>query len=343
MLSTSRGDESSSERKGGEVEQVEDRFGKKPTFGGKVKNHYKRFWWAHLIAFCAGFLIVSLCLVYVAMPKIAQKGIDDATLSYTSLKFMKPSLDSLTLSVDAMQHSDSQFTPTLDAFNVSMHLVTDGITSEKVITQIGMPQIHAHHPDTNIVITDQKATIVDMDQVTAFAKQVLVQESIEVRMEGKTKLHLGALPVNSVNYNSSITFKALNGLKGFNITGPKVNFMAAPGEPNLTGMALIPNPSVLTVELGKVMMHISTKEKGLIGNSTIENFVLKPGQNLLPMNAIVDTALALGSVDKQGMVNMIIVGQTAVYNGVHLPYYEEALKSHTLTLAVNLQSLLGSI
>lgn len=68
-------------------------------------------------------------------------------------------------------------------------------------------------------------------------------------------------------------------------------------------------------------MNISTKEKGLIGNSTIENFVLKPGQNLLPMTSIVDTALALGSVDKQGMVNMIIVGQTAVYNGVHLPYY----------------------
>jgi hypothetical protein len=69
------------------------------------------------------------------------------------------------------------------------------------------------------------------------------------------------------------------------------------------------------------MMHISTKEKGLIGNSTIDNFVLIPGQNLLPMHAIVDTSLALGSVDKQGMVNMIIVGQTAVYNGVHLPYY----------------------
>ncbi|KFZ13387.1 hypothetical protein V502_06637 [Pseudogymnoascus sp. VKM F-4520 (FW-2644)] len=345
MKFTSRGDESSSEQKGGEVEQVEDeRYETKPpTFGGKIKNHYKRFWWAHLIAFCAGFLIVALCLVYVAMPKIAQKGIDDATLSYTSLKFMKPSLDSLTLSVDALQHSDSPFTPTLDAFNVSMHLVTDGITSEKVITQIGMPEIHARHPDTNIVIEGQKATIVDMDQVAAFAKQVLTQESIEVRMEGKTKLHLGALPVNSVNYNSSITFKALNGLKGFNITEPKVNLMAEPGEPNLTGMAFIPNPSVLTVEMGTVMMHISTKEKGLIGNSTIENFVLKPGENLLPMKSTVDTALALGSVDDKGMVNMIIVGQTAVYNGVHLPYYETALKSHTLTLAVNLQSLLSSV
>jgi hypothetical protein len=143
------------------------------------------------------------------MPKIAQKGIDDATLTYNSLKFMKPSPDSLTLSVDASQHSDSQFTPTLDAFNVSMHLVTDGITSEKVITQIGMPQIHAHHPDTHIVIDSQKATIVDMGEVTAFCKQVLTQESIEVRMEGKTKLHLGKLPVNSVNYNSSITFKGI--------------------------------------------------------------------------------------------------------------------------------------
>lgn len=114
--------------------------------------------------------------------------------------------------------------------------------------------------------------------------------------------------------------------------------MAEPGEPNLTGMAFIPNPSVLTVEMvcvsvvssllqqltqiqGTVMMHISTKEKGLIGNSTIENFVLKPGDNSLPMKSTVDTALALGSVDDKGMVNMIIVGQTAVYNGVHLPYY----------------------
>lgn len=127
--------------------------------------------------------------------------------------------------------------------------------------------------------------------------------------------------------------------------------MAEPGEPNLTGMALIPNPSVLTVEMvcvslvssllqqltqiqGTVTMHISTKEKGLIGNSTIENFVLKPGKNLLPMTSIVDTELALGSVDDKGMVNMIIVGQTAVYNGVHLPYYvrPSSLYPHGVTI-----------
>lgn len=144
--------------------------------------------------------------VYVAMPKIAQKGIDDSTLTYNSLKFLKPSVDSLSLSVDATQYSSSTFTPTLDAFNVTMHLVTDGITSEKVITQISMPQVHAHHPNTSIIVDNQVSKIVDMDQVVAFATQVLKQENITIRVEGQTKLHLGALPVTSIHYNNSITF-----------------------------------------------------------------------------------------------------------------------------------------
>ena len=31
-------------------------------FRHKVKRHLRRFWWLHLILFCAGFLIISLCL-----------------------------------------------------------------------------------------------------------------------------------------------------------------------------------------------------------------------------------------------------------------------------------------
>jgi hypothetical protein len=32
------------------------------TFGQKVKRHFRRFWWLHLIIFCASFLIIALCL-----------------------------------------------------------------------------------------------------------------------------------------------------------------------------------------------------------------------------------------------------------------------------------------
>jgi hypothetical protein len=41
----------------------------------------------------------------------------------------------------------------------------------------------------------------------------------------------------------------MNGLKGFNVTGVKINITAAAGEPNLSGFAFIPNPSVITVAM----------------------------------------------------------------------------------------------
>lgn len=31
-------------------------------FGQKFKRHCARFWWLHLIIFCAGVLIIALCL-----------------------------------------------------------------------------------------------------------------------------------------------------------------------------------------------------------------------------------------------------------------------------------------
>lgn len=68
-------------------------------------------------------------------------------------------------------------------------------------------------------------------------------------------------------------------------------------------------------------LNIYTDKEGLIGNTTVNDFTLNPGNNELPMSAIVNASLALSSVGAGGMVDLKIIGQTAVYNGVHLPYY----------------------
>lgn len=34
----------------------------KPSFGQKAKRHCARFWWVHLIIFCASFLLIALLL-----------------------------------------------------------------------------------------------------------------------------------------------------------------------------------------------------------------------------------------------------------------------------------------
>jgi hypothetical protein len=143
------------------------------------------------------------------MPKIAQKEIDESTLSFSSIAFTNPAVDHLTLAAGAVQHSSSIFTPTVDPFNVTMHLVTNGTTSPDSITQIAMPRIHAHHPDTIITVDPQQVPIIDFDQVTDFAIALLNQPNVTVRMAGYTNLHEGALPVIPIKYNSSLTFLGL--------------------------------------------------------------------------------------------------------------------------------------
>lgn len=111
-------------------------------------------------------------------------------------------------------------------------------------------------------------------------------------------------------------------MKGFNVTGAKLNLTVAPGTPNLRGIAYIPNPSVMTIEMGNVTLILSTAKDGVVGNSTIENMTLVPGDNNLPMTAIIDQALVIDSMNvTTGIVEMLIEGKYAVYNGQHLTYY----------------------
>ena len=41
----------------------------------------------------------------------------------------------------------------------------------------------------------------------------------------------------------------------------------------------------------------------------------------MPISVLVNTSLALQSTNSDGMLDLIIVGQTSTYNGVHLLYY----------------------
>jgi hypothetical protein len=147
--------------------------------------------------------------VYVGMPRIAQDEINKSTLSFPSISFTQPTVDSITLAASAVQHSSSIFTPTIDPFNVTKHLVTDGITVSDSITGIAIPRIHAYHPNTDITVAPQEVPIISFDQVSDFAIGLLSQPNVTVRMAGNTKLHEGALPVINIKYNSSMTFNGL--------------------------------------------------------------------------------------------------------------------------------------
>jgi LEA14-like dessication related protein len=140
----------------------------------------------------------------------------------------------------------------------------------------------------------------------------------------------------------------LNKLQGLNITDLKV--LAGQGVvlddgSNLIGNITIPNPSVMTLDLGNVTMNLAIDGTS-IGYTLIPNLILVPGDNKVPMQSKVDQ-LKIISLIKSKYTNAIvpleIVGNSSVANGEHLTYYEAAIKSNTIKLDLNVGPALNAI
>jgi len=315
--------------------------GAKAGFGSKVKRHCAKYWWLHLIIFCVCFLLIALLLTYVGMPRIAQHGVDESFLQVTVLKFLDPTPTSVSLTQGAILHSPSIFTPILDSFSAASYLVTNGTFASIPMIFLQMPRIHALHPTSSALIVDQMVEINNLDQLTDYAIAVLSNENVTTALTGKTDLHLGKLPVVHIHYNTSTTYKGLNGLQGFNVTNVKVNLTAPAGAVNLQGTAFIPNPSLMTIAMGNVTLILSTAKEGVVGTSFINDMTIVPGDNNFPMTAITNQSLIAQSLDANGHVEMFITGNSSVYNGQHLTYYEKALASNKLSLDMNIAQILA--
>ncbi|KAI6708416.1 hypothetical protein B2J93_5857 [Marssonina coronariae] len=305
----------------------------KPTFGQKFKRHCARFWWAHVILICLVSMVITLIVVYVAYPKMAQHDVNKATLEFRDGSFTNPTSDSIRITQNATLHNPSTFRPTLDAFPAELYLVTNGTYGSAPMLTLPMPHIHARkYTNTSV---DSVAQITNLDQVSAYAVTVMTSEYVE------TALIQGLVTPTPMSGQRLTHILALNSLKGFNTTDLLINATATAGTPNLRGNAQIPNPSLMTIVLGNVTLDLSTEAKGVVGNATIENFILRPGANTMPMSAIIDQPKVLASLNKAGKVNMTITGKSAVYDGQHLSYYEKALASNVLVLEMNVQQILA--
>jgi hypothetical protein len=143
------------------------------------------------------------------MPHIAQHGVDESTIEFTALKFLEPTSDSVVLSQEAILHSPSMYTPTLDPFTAASWLVTNGTFGPEPMLYVPMPRIHALHPQSNASVDGANVTISSLEQVTDYAMAIITQENVTTALTGKTKLHEGKLPVITINYNSSSTYKGM--------------------------------------------------------------------------------------------------------------------------------------
>lgn len=101
----------------------------------------------------------------------------------------------------------------------------------------------------------------------------------------------------------------------------------------------------MTLDLGNVTMSLAIDGKS-IGYALLPDLVLKPGNNTVPMQAHVQPLVVYGLVQakyQNAIVPLDIVGNSSVRDGVSLKYYEEAIKSNTVQVQLNVGPALSSL
>ncbi|KAG8531396.1 uncharacterized protein KY384_003025 [Bacidia gigantensis] len=289
----------------------------KTSFGTRLKAHYRKWWWAHLAFFVASTLIIVLCLIYVGYPNIAQDNINDSALEVSSLEFSSPTPNSFHLRQNATIVNKSSYHPNLDAFNATLSL-----QGGKPYASVEIPKLHA--TERAISIIDQDVTITNLEEFTRYTAAVLGGEEVKIEVRGRT---------------------GLNQITGFNVTSFSIKLTPDPDGANMVGTVLLPNPSVLTIAMGNVTFTnylpaspFTNNTRIPIGISTLNDLVLVPGDNHVPMRSQINQTLVIGAIAKQykdGMMPVEIVGNTSVYDGQHLTYFEKALQGLTQKVTLN--------
>ncbi len=161
-----------------------------------------RFWWLHTIIFLLGVLIVTLCLLYVGMPHIAQQGINASGLTLFQEIITDPTPTSVHLHMVTISESNDTFHPMLGAFNASLFL-EDTEPNIQPFGYIEVPANEALHE--KYIFVDQQMDIANMDQFIKYNKVLLNSEKYRVAIRGVMQVHEEAFPPAKVNFNKVIT------------------------------------------------------------------------------------------------------------------------------------------
>lgn len=105
-------------------------------------------------------LVVVLPLIFVGLPKKAQKEINSSTLEVTNMEVTNPQPDSVHLKIDNTIRSDSSYHPRIEAFRAGLSL-----EGQKPFIFIEIPE--AKSEGVTYITVDQDVKFADSDRFAA--------------------------------------------------------------------------------------------------------------------------------------------------------------------------------
>ncbi|KAJ5542745.1 hypothetical protein N7461_008748 [Penicillium sp. DV-2018c] len=322
-------------------------LGRVKSARAKFQKHWRRFWCCYLlgaIIFLAIFLPVFFLVI---LPAIAQRLVNDMALPVHSAEILNPRPDQ----VDFVLHTSLKVPLGIRIRTepLSLNLFNRNTKPRKTYLRVDLPA-YSLKGNTKLDVTKNDTKILDVDEFIKTLEDAVYNERFIMSAKGSTIGHLGALNT-PLTLDKDIKLNGLDKLRGFSIESARLLLPKEADGTNLRGKAVLPNHSVFTFALGNVTLNLKSQDM-ILGQASIDNVVLKPGDNLVDLHGYLDFDFLIdhlgeilatqNSALREGKIELSASGNSTVYNGKHIRYFEEILNGLTITTQVPIVMLLAN-
>ncbi|PTU20703.1 hypothetical protein P175DRAFT_0478833 [Aspergillus ochraceoroseus IBT 24754] len=340
MLSTNSVDEKTQ----GLVSKDDSKYVPENRRTQSFRRHCARFWWCYLFSSIIFLAIFLPILFLVITPAIARLVVNKSTLLLVEATVLEPRADSILLAITSKLSLPIAVPVRIDP--ITLELFNRDLPGNNTFAKVSINSA-AIKGETTLRVQGQH-TPLNAEQWAHYVHQAVFQPHAPLSVRGSTNAYLGKLK-SHVTINKDIPQNTLNSFAGFSIENPKLLIPAREDGVNLIANATLPNPSVMNLQIGTTVFDLKSSEY-LLGNVTIDNLYLKPGNHSNPMTGILDihfliehlTGILGTQADslKEGHLTFQAVGRSVTWAGAEVPYYTDAIKALTLQAQVPLGSLI---
>ncbi|KAI1142809.1 hypothetical protein F5Y05DRAFT_366259 [Hypoxylon sp. FL0543] len=314
---------------------VENAAHRKVTGSKSSKGHCRRFWWVYVAILVIAVVIVVPCILLVAVPRMAQQKLDEATLTIDGIVITHVQANSLNMAINSTITTDGSTHATIDGFEGTMYLAD--VEPPLAIAKINFPETTSDALQT--VNVSQEIPISDQAVFTTFNEHLMQQETVKVMVKGDTHIHVSGISrAYGVTFSKIVSLQGLNKFKGLNVANPHVSIAQTN---NFNATTHIPNPSVLTLDVGNTTFRTYFNQSE-IGTSYIRNMALHPGSNEFFIWADINQTAVLNGLthrpwcERNGTLTIELAGKDVTNNGQPIPYLANALAASNLSVDISI-------
>ena len=300
----------------------------------------------------------------MAIPAIAQLVVNKSDLRIVNAEVMHPTTDTVRMTLEAKVNLKLALGVRLDPVVFYTFVRSAGHENAYAGIEIPGQTIKGNY---SLGVTDQLTPILNMTSWETFVGQTVFQKETALSLYGVTTGYLGVLK-NHIVLDKDVVIPseyftivvclplliseiALNKFEGFSIADSTFLLPAEDDGSNLVANLTLPNPSALSFEVGTITLDLKSGNTDLvIGNATVKNVTLRPGNNTFPLRGVVDIGTIVsnltevvssqGSAIRRGALSLTAVTRSIVSNGTLIPYYTNVLGSLPLVANVSIGDIL---